>query len=98
MEANDLHTPYRRRTISGDIIDDNTDKYRMFALKTHMWPILSDGEYVAYRSVEYGNDLWVCMNIMQSGERVVLPEYRYNKLQSFITSFLNQTIQSVWCI
>jgi hypothetical protein len=89
MESSDLYTPYRRKTITDDITDDNTNTYKMFALKTQMWPHLSDGEYVAYRGVEFGNELWVCMNILQGGKRISLSEDRYIFLQNVINEFFD---------
>ena len=93
MSPTDLFTPYRRTIIDEQrtpyLIDDNTDTYRMFALRTQMTRYLNDGEYVAYRGVEYGDSLWTVMNIMEGGERLELTPERTTELQEKIDDFID---------
>ena len=92
MNPTNLVTPFARRVVNTEfpyIIEDNTNRYKMFALKTQMWPLLNDGEQVAYRKIQQGDDMVTVINVMLGSEPLHIPLKQQQFLQNFIDNFFD---------
>ena len=94
MNTVNLFTPYIRNVSpeywqSTRGVHDNTDRYKLFALRTQIFPLLNEGEEAVYRRILLNGGMRMVMNVMLGGEVMELPVHRRDELQEFIDKFFS---------
>lgn len=69
------------------VVKDNNVPYKLFALKSQMWPILEPGEQVTFRTIDMDGAMKTVANIARGGRLLALDESRKTYIQTFIDNF-----------
>lgn len=97
-----IFTPYKRTSLDNSdilprLVVNTIVPYALFALKTHLWSFMFEGEAPTFKTVEKDGYVWSVVIIVKAGEELIISDTRARVIESFVMEFTKNKPENMLC-